>query len=78
VQGVHLYQREVARIVERAELFDGVRVHFQGARLHALFYRRINKLLENNYLLAEIKNEAELERAEIYQSEAEQMSNSAN
>jgi len=33
---------------------------------------------DNNYLLAEIKNEAELDRTEIYQSEAEQMSNSAN
>lgn len=30
------------------------------------------------YLLAEIKNEVELDRAEIHQSEAEQMSNSAN
>jgi class 3 adenylate cyclase len=42
VQGVHIYQREVARIVEGAELFDGVRVHFQGSRLHALFYRPID------------------------------------
>jgi class 3 adenylate cyclase len=41
-QGVHIYQREVARIVERAETFDAVRVHFQGARLHALFYRPID------------------------------------
>jgi class 3 adenylate cyclase len=42
VQGVHIYQREVARIVERAEIFDAVRVHFQGSRLHALFYRPID------------------------------------
>jgi hypothetical protein len=33
---------------------------------------------ENQYLLAEIKNEVELERTEIHQNEAEQMSNSAN
>jgi hypothetical protein len=33
---------------------------------------------ENHYLLAEIKNEVELDRAEIYQSETEQMSNSSN
>ncbi len=33
---------------------------------------------DNHYLLAEIKNEVELDRAEIYQSEAEQLSNSAN
>lgn len=39
VQAVHVYQREVARIVERRELFDGYHVHFQGTRLHALYYR---------------------------------------
>jgi hypothetical protein len=33
---------------------------------------------ENHYLLAEFKNEVELERTEIHQSEAEQMSNSVN
>jgi hypothetical protein len=33
---------------------------------------------ENHYLLTEIKNEVELGRTEIYQSEAEQMSNSSN
>ena len=33
---------------------------------------------ENNYLLAEIKNEVELDRTEIHQGEAEQMSNSTN
>ncbi|MBM4185148.1 MAG: hypothetical protein FJ207_13180 [Gemmatimonadetes bacterium] len=38
-QAVHVYQREVARIVERVELFDGYHVHFQGTRLHALFFR---------------------------------------
>jgi class 3 adenylate cyclase len=42
IQAVHIYQREMSRIVERAELFDGVRVHFQGAKLHALFYRPID------------------------------------
>ena len=35
-------------------------------------------MAENHYLLAEIKNEVELDRTEIHQSEAEQMSNSAN
>lgn len=39
VQAVHVYQREVARIVERNEMFDGYHVHFQGTRLHALFFR---------------------------------------
>ena len=33
---------------------------------------------ENHYLLTEVKNEVELGRTEIHQSEAEQMSNSAN
>jgi len=41
VQAVHLYQREVSRIVEGADLFDAVRVHFQGPKLHALLYRPI-------------------------------------
>jgi class 3 adenylate cyclase len=40
IQSVHVYQREVSRIVE--DLFDGFRVHFQGSRLHALFYRPID------------------------------------
>jgi len=40
IQGVHIYQREVSRIVET--IFDGFRVHFQGAKLHALFYRPID------------------------------------
>jgi len=42
IQAVHVYQREVSRIVERSDLFNGVRVHFQGAKLHALFYRPID------------------------------------
>ncbi len=42
IQAVHLYEREVARIVEDALIFDGVRVHFQGAKLHALFFRPID------------------------------------
>src|SRR5947199_5974493 len=28
-QAIHLYQREVARIIECSDMFDGVRVHFQ-------------------------------------------------
>jgi class 3 adenylate cyclase len=40
IQSVHVYQREVSRIVE--DLFDGLRVHFQGSRLHTLFYRPID------------------------------------
>lgn len=43
IQALHVYQREVARIVEDDDKFDGLRVHFQGARLHALFYRPIDK-----------------------------------
>ena len=42
IQGVHIYQREVARIVEGNSIFDGFRVHFQGPKLHALFYRPID------------------------------------
>lgn len=41
IQAVHLYQREVGRIVE-STVFDGLRVHFQGPKLHALFYRPID------------------------------------
>jgi len=41
IQAVHVYQREVARIVET--IFDGLRIHFQGPKLHALFYRPIDK-----------------------------------
>lgn len=42
IQAVHLYQREVTRIVEDNGIFDGVRVHFQGPKLHALFFRPID------------------------------------
>jgi len=41
IQAVHIYQREVSRIVE--SIFDGLRIHFQGPKLHALFYRPIDK-----------------------------------
>jgi class 3 adenylate cyclase len=40
IQGVHIYQREVSRIVET--IFGGLRIHFQGSKLHALFYRPID------------------------------------
>lgn len=36
IQAVHLYQRAVTQLVE---LFGGECIHFQGAKLHALFYR---------------------------------------
>lgn len=42
IRGIHLYQREVSRIVERDEMFGGLRIHFQGPKLHALFYRPID------------------------------------
>jgi class 3 adenylate cyclase len=42
IRAMHLYQREVARIVEKDGIFDGVRIHFQGAKLHALFFRPID------------------------------------
>ncbi len=42
IQGLHIYQREVGRIVECSDGFDGLRVHFQGSKLHALFYRPID------------------------------------
>jgi len=42
VRSIHIYQREVSRIVESDEMFDGLRVHFQGPRLHAHFYRPID------------------------------------
>lgn len=44
IRCVHCYQREVSRIVE--SVFDGVRVHFQGPKLHALIYRPIDDGLE--------------------------------
>ncbi len=40
VKALHIYQRGLAWIVET--VFDGVRVHFQGARLHLLFYRPVD------------------------------------
>src|SRR5262245_15589849 len=46
IQAVHVYQREVTRIVESQELFDALRVHFQGAKLHALIYRPIDNAQE--------------------------------
>ncbi len=39
IQGVHTYQRAVTRIVEG---LGGTLVHFQGPKLHALFYRPID------------------------------------
>ncbi len=39
IQGVHIYQREATRIVEN---LGGTLVHFQGPKLHALFYRPID------------------------------------
>lgn len=36
VQATHIYQREVARIID---VVGGVRIHFQGGRVHALIYR---------------------------------------
>jgi class 3 adenylate cyclase len=44
IQGVHIYQREVTRLVRSTRLFDeypGYPVHFQGPKLHALFFRPI-------------------------------------
>lgn len=43
IREVHIYQREVTRIVES---FGGVFVHFQGPKLHALFYRPIDNSKE--------------------------------
>jgi class 3 adenylate cyclase len=42
IQAIHVYHREVARIVENPGIFDGVRIHFQGPKLHALFFRPID------------------------------------
>lgn len=41
IQAVHIYQREVSHIVEA--IFEGLRIHFQGPKLHAIFYRPIGK-----------------------------------
>ncbi len=38
---MHLYQREIGHIVSK--IFESVRVHFQGPKLHALCYRPIRK-----------------------------------
>ena len=46
IQALHLYEREVGRIVEDESIFDGVRIHFQGAKLHALFFRPIDDSTE--------------------------------
>ncbi len=46
IQAIHLYEREVARIVEGENIFDGIRIHFQGAKLHALFFRPIEDATE--------------------------------
>jgi class 3 adenylate cyclase len=40
VRAVHIYQRQLAWIVESK--FDGIRVHFQGPRVHVVFYRPID------------------------------------
>lgn len=37
IRALHIYQRQASSIVE--DVFDGVRVHFQAERLHALLYR---------------------------------------
>ena len=42
IRAVHVYQREVTHIVEDGAMFDGLRVHFQGPKLHALLYRPIS------------------------------------
>jgi class 3 adenylate cyclase len=46
IQALHIYEREVARIVEGTDILDGVRIHFQGAKLHALFFRPIDNAAE--------------------------------
>jgi class 3 adenylate cyclase len=39
---VHVYQREVNRIVEDGQGVNGLAIHFQGQKLHALLYRPID------------------------------------
>src|SRR5438105_1611305 len=46
IQALHVYEREVSHIVEDNDKFDAFRVHFQGAKLHALLYRPIDKTNE--------------------------------
>jgi len=43
IQGMHIYQRAVTRIVEG---FGGLFVHFQGPKLHALYYQPIGNTKE--------------------------------
>ena len=43
IRALHIYQQEVGRIVESDAIFDGLRIHFQGPKLHAIFYRPIDK-----------------------------------
>lgn len=52
IRAIHVYQRQLSMIIE--SMFDGVRVHFQGARVHVLFYRPIEnatKLAAKAFLL---------------------------
>lgn len=42
IQAVHVYQREVNRIVEDQSGVNGLAIHFQGQKLHALLYRPID------------------------------------
>lgn len=46
IRALHIYEREVSHIVEDEDRFDAFRVHFQGAKLHALVYRPIDKTKE--------------------------------
>jgi len=39
IQGVHIYQRAVAQMVRD---FGGLCIHFQGSKLHALFYHPVD------------------------------------
>jgi class 3 adenylate cyclase len=42
IQAVHVYQREVNRIVEDQNGINGLAIHFQGQKVHALLYRPID------------------------------------
>lgn len=42
IQAVHVFQREVNRIVEDPKGINGLSIHFQGEKLHALLYRPID------------------------------------
>lgn len=37
IRCLHVYQKEVTRIVEN--VFEGIKIHFQGSKLHAIFYK---------------------------------------